>query len=97
MIRRTFLGALAFLPMPENAVTSSPSITTAQHQHLIALIEKLENAPDYQMAAVCWAKAHIAGQIREALGLKVPACQNRKDYLEYDVRESQRERKADGG
>ncbi len=53
---------------------------------LLALIRDLENAPRYQTRSQHWTKAHIAGLLREALGMEVPPCENRHAFAVYEAR-----------
>lgn len=83
--RRTFLASAAILPVALPCTSLAESTPGKEQAGLLALITDLENAPEYQTCSQHWVKAHIAGQVREVLGMDVPPCENRHAYAVYEA------------
>lgn len=84
--RRAFLTSAAVLPAALPCAAMAESVQDNVKADLLALIAELENAPGYQKCDQHWTKAHIAGQLREVLGIDVPPCENRHAYAVYEAR-----------
>lgn len=78
MNRRTALGAIAATPLAAAVPAVAKPDTT--EQQLLALIGKLENAPDYEVGYTHYAKAFAAAEMRKIMGLPVPESNNLDGY-----------------
>jgi len=84
--RRAFMAGAAILPVAMTSTALAAPLQNQERAQILTLITELENAPGYQAVSEHWIKAHIAGQLREALGIDVPPCENRRNFAVYDAR-----------
>jgi len=84
--RRAFLASAALLPAALPCTAMAEPKQDKERADLLALITELENAPGYQTCSQHWTKAHVAGQLREVLGMHVPPCEKRHAFAVYEAR-----------
>jgi hypothetical protein len=84
--RRAFLAGTVVMPVVLPCAAMTEPTQENVRADLLALVAELENAPDHQTCSQHWTKAHIAGQLREVLGMAVPPCENRHAYAVFEAR-----------
>lgn len=84
--RRAFMTSAVALPAILPCAAMAEPAQDNVRADLLALVMELENAPGHQTCSQHWTKAHIAGQLREVLGIEVPPCESRRAFAICEAR-----------